>query len=80
MVDAIRELTAVGSDELSEILGTLPFDAENVVKRLVTRAIERGIELQRAAILLENELVNTPLRPPPMSEVPPRTPRRKKDD
>lgn len=65
MVDAIRELTAIGSDELSETLGPLLFDTEAVLRRIVTRAVERGIELQRAAFLLDPDQVETPLRPPP---------------
>jgi len=70
MVDAIRELTALGSDELSEVIGTVTFDAESILRRIVTRAVERGVELQRSAWLLDNDDANTPLRPPPMSDAP----------
>ena len=56
LVDAIRELTALGGDDLAAHTGVLNADAENVLRRIVTRAIERGVDLQRAALLLDADL------------------------
>jgi hypothetical protein len=63
MIDAIRELTALGVDDLCAH-ADVTYDAEGVLRRLVTRALERGVELQRTAILLAEEEARS-LPPPP---------------
>jgi len=63
LVAAIQEQTTLGAERLEPHVGTLPFAAERVLRAIVTRAVERGIELQREA-LADISSLDTPLRPP----------------
>jgi len=58
-VDAIKELTDQACDRLQGV----PRDDLQLV---VVQALERGIELQRDVILVQE--AETPLRPPPLED------------
>jgi hypothetical protein len=74
LVDAIRELVILGSDDIAEHTGGLNLDAQNAVRRLVTRAIERGVELQRAALLRDAEVPRERDTAPPPWDLDGKTP------
>lgn len=74
LVDAIRELVILGSDDIAEHTGGLNLDAQNAVRRLVTRSIERGVEMQRAAILVDAEVSRDPATLPPPWDIDSKTP------
>lgn len=79
MVEAIRELTALGGDELCAHVD-MTYDTEATLRRIVTRALERGVELQRAALLMAEEpSLPAPPRLPPEG-ITPLVPRPQEDE
>lgn len=66
LVDAVQETTELASELLSNAVPTA------LLQQIIAQAIERGVELQREALEIgvEQDDVDTPLIPPPMSEHP----------
>jgi hypothetical protein len=49
VVNEIQELTSLGSEQLSPAVGGMTFEAETVLRQIITRAYEAGINAQRQA-------------------------------
>lgn len=56
-------------DLLVPIVGDPNYNIEQLLRRIVTEAIESGIDMQRQVLLVDTDDIETPLRPPP-SDVP----------
>lgn len=73
LVSAIHDHTELGKNDLERVLGPINLNAEMVIKQIIARAMDYGINAQRDAILEAPEFLPTPLPPsdPMPSTLPP---------
>lgn len=73
MIEAIKAETEAALAELEPVFGAAGLLGERVVRAIIARAIDQGIDLQRQALGLgvRQEDIVTPLRPPPTDPPPP---------
>jgi hypothetical protein len=71
VIDAIQAETRYIADALHEHVGGVPYTVEQMLRGAITRAVERGIELQRDALRERSEEITRRMRkvtkrfPPP---------------
>jgi hypothetical protein len=71
LVDAIQQETQLAAEALTPLVGTVSYEVEQTLRQIITRAVERGMDLQREALGdSAQDDIDTPMRPAPSEEPP----------